>query len=83
MVNTVIIYILTAIVIISILAWVLILKGVALWNAARKGNKKWFIALLVINTFGILDALYIFYFSKRSSKISPTKDGVVVEIETK
>lgn len=44
---------------------VLILKGVALWIAARKGHKGWFVALLVINTFGILELLYIFHFSKR------------------
>ncbi len=43
----------------------LVLKGIALWKAARAGSKPWFIALLFINTLGILELLYIFVFSKR------------------
>lgn len=39
-------------------------KGVALWKAARNNQRNWFIALLIINTFGILEIMYIFYFSK-------------------
>lgn len=46
--------------------WLIVLKGIALWKAARAGSKPWFIALLVINTLGILELLYIFVFSKRS-----------------
>jgi hypothetical protein len=51
---------------IFILVWSLLWKGVALWIAARKGTKTWFIALLIINTMGILELAYIFYFSKTS-----------------
>lgn len=47
--------------------WTLPWKGVALWKAARKSDKWWFIALLVINTLAILEILYIFIFSKRKS----------------
>lgn len=49
-------------VIISI--WSLIWKGLALWKSARKNSMIWFIILLVVNTVGILDILYIFVFSK-------------------
>ncbi len=45
--------------------WILPWKAVALWKSARREEKWWFIALLVINTFALLEALYIFYFSKR------------------
>jgi len=48
--------------------WTIIWKGLALWKAARKGSRNWFIALLVINTLGILGILYIFFFSKRGEK---------------
>ncbi|MDD5551859.1 MAG: DUF5652 family protein [Candidatus Pacebacteria bacterium] len=51
-------------VIISIL-WTLPWKGVALWKSARKEDKAWFITLLILNTLGILEILYIFIFSKR------------------
>jgi len=47
-----------------ILIWSLIWKGVALWTAARKNHLVWFIVLLVVNTVGILEILYIFLFSK-------------------
>jgi hypothetical protein len=37
--------------------WSLPWKGYALWKAARGRNNFWFIALLLINTVGILDIL--------------------------
>jgi len=46
--------------------WSLIWKGFALWRAARNGSKPWFIVLLIVNTVGILEILYIFLFSKKS-----------------
>ena len=45
--------------------WSLAWKGLALWKAAHKGSKVWFVVLLVVNTFGILDILYIYIFSKK------------------
>lgn len=45
-----------------------ILKGWALWIAARNGHKKWFIALLVINTLGILEIIYIFTIGKKGNE---------------
>lgn len=45
--------------------WSLAWKGFALWKAAKNNQKNWFIALLVINTFGILEIIYIFYFGRR------------------
>lgn len=46
-----------------VLIWVTAWKGVALWKAAHKEQRNWFIALLILNTFGILEILYIFVFS--------------------
>ena len=57
--------ILGAIVFTLVLIWSLILKGMALWRAARLGHKKWFIALLILNTLGILELLYLLFFSKK------------------
>ncbi len=57
-----------AILFILLLAWSLVWKGLALWRAARAGRKWWFIALLAINTFGILEILYLFIFGKRGEK---------------
>lgn len=44
--------------------WSLIWKGWALWRAAKNDSKVWFVVLLVLNTVGILDILYIFIFGK-------------------
>ena len=44
-----------------------ILKGVALYKAARLREKVWFWILLIFNTAGILPAVYLFI--KRDKKI--------------
>ena len=50
---------------IALALWTLPFKAVALWRAAKRGEKKWFVALLVFNTLAILEIIYIFFFSKR------------------
>ena len=47
-----------------LLVWVLAWKGFALWKSARLSQPIWFVLLLVINTMGILEILYIFVFSR-------------------
>ncbi|HLN18544.1 MAG TPA: DUF5652 family protein [Patescibacteria group bacterium] len=54
-----------AIIIIAIAIWTIPWKGVALWKAARAGQKAWFIVMLLVNTVAILEILYIFFFSKK------------------
>ncbi|MGI6042944.1 MAG: DUF5652 family protein [Methanosarcina sp.] len=44
--------------------WEVFWKGIALWKAARESQKYWFIAILILNTVGILPILYIFLFKK-------------------
>lgn len=46
------------------LLWTIAIKGYALWHAAKRGEKWWFIALLVVNTFGILEIAYLFFVAK-------------------
>jgi hypothetical protein len=50
--------------------WSLFWKGLALWRAAKNSQKNWFVAILVINSVGILDILYLFYFAKNKMKLS-------------
>lgn len=50
------------------------LKGYALWNAAKRDEKWWFIILLVVNTFGILELVYLYFVvGKWHSKSSPVQ----------
>ncbi|MDP1706475.1 MAG: DUF5652 family protein [bacterium] len=48
-----------------VVIWSLPWKGVALWKAAQLKDKWWFVVLLVVNLAGLLEILYIFFFSKR------------------
>jgi len=63
------------------LVWTLAWTGWALWIAAKKDSKPWFVALLVLNTFGILEILYIFVFSNWG-KIT-RDEGLISEAEIK
>ena len=56
-------------VIVLVVLWTLPWKGLALWKAAKNSNKKWFIALLILNTLAILEILYIFVFGKKKSDV--------------
>lgn len=47
-----------------LMIWTLVWKGIALWKAAQAKSTVWFIILLLVNTLGILEIIYIFYFSK-------------------
>jgi hypothetical protein len=51
-----------------VLLWTLVWKGMALWKAAHQENKIWFVVLLIVNTVGILDILYLYVFSKKTSQ---------------
>jgi len=55
--------------------WTLPWKGVALWKAADLKSRVWFIILLVINTLGILEILYIFVFSNMSQEENKGPDN--------
>ena len=49
-----------------ILVWTMFWKALALWTAAKNNKKVWFVVLLVINTFGILEIIYIFQIAKKT-----------------
>ncbi|MCX6811700.1 MAG: DUF5652 family protein [Candidatus Berkelbacteria bacterium] len=47
-----------------IIIWSLIWKGIALWKSARNNDLVWYIILLILNTAGILEIIYIFAVAK-------------------
>ena len=47
-----------------LLAWTIAWKGLALWRAAKNDSKVWFVVLLLVNTLGILEILYLYVFGK-------------------
>jgi hypothetical protein len=58
--------VLTAILLIAV--WEIVWKGLALWRAGKNSNLVWFIVILILNTAGILEILYLFVFSKPKPK---------------
>lgn len=55
-------------IIIIVLLWTLPWKAAALWRSARRAQLGWFLVMIIINTLGILEILYIFFFSNKDVK---------------
>lgn len=53
--------------------WSLVWKGIALWRASKNDQKIWFVAILVINTIGIIEIIYLFKFAKKRLTIEEIK----------
>lgn len=47
-----------------VVVWSLIWKGIALWKSSKRDHITWFVVFLIIHTFGVLEILYIYLFSK-------------------
>ena len=50
---------------IPLVIWEAVWKGIALWRAGRNEHVAWFICIFIFNTLGILPIIYIFGFSKK------------------
>ena len=48
------------IVLVSLAVWEAAWKGLALWKAGRRNQPGWFVALLVVNSVGLLPIVYLF-----------------------
>lgn len=59
-------------IVIALIIWSIPWKGIALWKAARNDQKIWFIVLLIVNTFAILEIIYIFFFGKKKKSENQT-----------
>lgn len=53
--------------------WDLAWKGMALWRAGRRNEQWWFIALLLINSLGILPICYLLFWAKDENVAKKTK----------
>ncbi|MDP2649434.1 MAG: DUF5652 family protein [bacterium] len=54
---------------VALFIWSLIWKGLALWRAANLKQRNWFIVLLVLNTLGIVEIIYLFRFAEKKLTI--------------
>jgi len=60
---------LSSAIVIPLVLWSAIWKGIALWKAARRDQLGWYLALLIINTAGVLPIIYIFLVAPRHAKL--------------
>lgn len=44
--------------------WSLFWKALALWHAAVRGQYWWFFFILIVNSVGILEIIYLFFIAK-------------------
>ena len=49
---------------IILIIWSVIWKGITLWKAGRNNQLTWFVVLLVVNTLGVLEIIYLLFFRK-------------------
>ncbi len=47
-----------------VVLWSIFWKGLALWHAAKRNEAGWFVAILLVNTIGILEMIYLFGVAK-------------------
>ncbi|MDP3640252.1 MAG: DUF5652 family protein [Nanoarchaeota archaeon] len=52
--------------------WTLLWNGWGLWTAAQQKQKGWFIAILLLNTLGLLPIIYLIWFRKRTRTTEAT-----------
>lgn len=43
-----------------LVVWGIFWKGLALWHAGQRGQPWWFVVMLIVNTAGILEIIYLF-----------------------
>jgi hypothetical protein len=61
-------------ILVLLLVWEIIWKGTALWKAGRNRQLAWFIILLIVQSLGILEILYLVYFQTPASTSTRAKN---------
>ena len=64
------------VIILALALWDWVWKAIGMWHAARRGEKAWFIVILIFNTVGILPIVYLALVAKIWSK-SDSASGTV------
>ncbi|MGO4691809.1 DUF5652 family protein [Glaciibacter sp. 2TAF33] len=63
--------------IVALVAWNLAWKGASLWRAVKDDRKPWFVTLLISNTLGILDAIYLFGVSGARRRMERDEEAIL------
>ncbi|MBI2125486.1 hypothetical protein HYV87_02590 [Candidatus Woesearchaeota archaeon] len=55
--------------------WELVWKGFGLWHSSQYRQKGWFIAILLLNTAGLLPIIYLLWFKPKRKRETPLKSA--------
>ena len=55
--------------------WSLVWQGFGLWHSAQRNQKGWFLAILILNTLGLLPIIYLIWFKDAKVKNITVKNG--------
>ena len=58
---------------IVLVIWDTIWKGIGLWKSGRHNQMAWFVCILIINSVGILPIVYLLFFQPKSSRSKKTR----------
>lgn len=58
-----------AVLLLVLLIWTVIWQGLGLWRSSRSGQRNWFIAMLIVNSAGILPIVFLLFFWKDRKEI--------------
>lgn len=50
---------------IALLVWEAIWKGIALWRSGRNNQPTWFLCIFILNSVGILPIIYLKFFQRK------------------
>lgn len=58
--------------ILLVVIWEAFWKAIGLWKSAKAGNKLWFVAIFLINFFGIVPIFYLWRSKQLENSINDT-----------
>ncbi len=60
-----------------LVVWSLFWKGLVLWRAAKLNQKVWYVIILILNTLGILEIIYLIITHKKVNKKKIAGDKIM------
>ena len=55
--------------------WELVWKGFGLWHSAQNKQRGWYVAILLLNTAGLLPIIYLLWFKPKQKREMPLKQA--------
>ena len=82
---------LTVVGLVIVAVWTLVWKGLALWHTGKNQQRNWFIAILILNTAGLLPIIYLLWFKPedghetkdKTKKVKKEEKSEIIEISEK